>query len=106
MEASPLLPSPELAIRGAGHRFLWPARRGAGRRHKAIVRPTCLHFGLNNSARITDIISTPESMNHASQVSLAVFAALLIAPHIYTQSPPLQKITINYATRTGTTWPL
>lgn len=37
---------------------------------------------------------------------LAVFAALLIAPHIYTQSPPLQKITINYATRTGTTWPL
>jgi len=36
----------------------------------------------------------------------AVFAALLIAPHIYTQSPHLQKITINYATRTGTSWPL
>jgi ABC-type nitrate/sulfonate/bicarbonate transport system substrate-binding protein len=40
------------------------------------------------------------------QRRLAVFAALLIAPHIYTQSPPLRKITINYATRTGTTWPL
>ena len=64
------------------------------------------YSGLNNSARITDIMSKPESMNHASRVSLAVFAALLLAPHIYTQTPPLQKITINYATRTGTSWPL
>jgi len=36
----------------------------------------------------------------------AVFVAFLIAPHIYSQSPHLQKITINYATRTGTSWPL
>jgi ABC-type nitrate/sulfonate/bicarbonate transport system substrate-binding protein len=37
---------------------------------------------------------------------LAVFAALLIASSASAQSPPLQKITINYATRTGTSWPL
>jgi ABC-type nitrate/sulfonate/bicarbonate transport system substrate-binding protein len=37
---------------------------------------------------------------------LAVFAALLIAPCTSAQTPPLQKITINYATRTGTSWPL
>ena len=37
---------------------------------------------------------------------LAVFAALLIACCASGQSPPLQKITINYATRTGTSWPL
>ena len=37
---------------------------------------------------------------------LAVFSALLIVPGASAQSPPLQKITINYATRTGTSWPL
>ncbi len=41
------------------------------------------------------------------QRRLAVFAALVIASwSASAQSPPLQKITINYATRTGTTWPL
>jgi ABC-type nitrate/sulfonate/bicarbonate transport system substrate-binding protein len=37
---------------------------------------------------------------------LAVFAALLIAPPIPAQTSSAQKITINYASRTGTTWPL
>jgi ABC-type nitrate/sulfonate/bicarbonate transport system substrate-binding protein len=36
----------------------------------------------------------------------AGFAALLIAACAPAQTPPLQKITINYASRTGTTWPL
>ena len=33
-------------------------------------------------------------------------AVILLARPAWTQSAPLQKITINYATRTGTTWPL
>jgi ABC-type nitrate/sulfonate/bicarbonate transport system substrate-binding protein len=37
---------------------------------------------------------------------LAVLAALLTVTCGAAQSPPLQKITINYATRTGTSWPL
>ena len=41
-----------------------------------------------------------------SSLRLAVFAVLLLAPLASPQSPKLQKITINYATRTGTTWPL
>jgi len=41
-----------------------------------------------------------------SSFRLAVSAALLIARCSSAQSPPLQKITINYASRTGTTWPL
>jgi len=31
---------------------------------------------------------------------------VLGAPAAWAQNPPLQKITINYATRTGTTWPM
>lgn len=40
--------------------------------------------------------------------SCRVAAALVLfaAANAFAQSPPLQKITINYATRTGTTWPL
>src|SRR5262252_6225531 len=39
----------------------------------------------------------------------AVFRILLVCATALTvsaQSPPLQKVTINFASRTGTTWPL
>src|SRR5581483_8972135 len=36
----------------------------------------------------------------------ALLSALFIAGLAESQTAPLQKITINYATRTGTTWPL
>lgn len=38
--------------------------------------------------------------------SLALFSFLASSSPVSAQSPPLQKITINYATRTGTSWPL
>lgn len=44
---------------------------------------------------------------HAIAAAAGILAAaLLIAPGVFGQSPPLQKITINYPARTGTTWPL
>jgi ABC-type nitrate/sulfonate/bicarbonate transport system substrate-binding protein len=36
----------------------------------------------------------------------ALWAAVLTAPAAWPQVPPTQKVTINFATRTGTSWPL
>jgi ABC-type nitrate/sulfonate/bicarbonate transport system substrate-binding protein len=36
----------------------------------------------------------------------ALLAGALLAPAAWSQTAPLQKITINYATRTGTSWPM
>jgi ABC-type nitrate/sulfonate/bicarbonate transport system substrate-binding protein len=41
----------------------------------------------------------------SSRIASAV-ALLLLGVALRAQSPPLEKVTLNYATRTGTTWPL
>src|ERR1700732_21324 len=71
------------------------SRRSITMETRAWFDPTSTRRVLSAKCRCTDMT-----------ISNWLLPVLLIAQGAWGQPAPLEKITINYATRTGTTWPL